>query len=298
MLRPPTCPMPTPVTRFAPSPTGYLHLGHAHSALFAWNAARAAGGRFLLRVEDIDPNRCRLEYEQALLEDLAWLGLSWPQPVRRQSDHMDDYAAALARLAALGVTYPCFCSRKDIADEIARAGAAPHLLAAGPDGPLYPGLCRRLDPGQAADRVAAGEPHAIRLDVAKALALTGPLFWHDRGCGQVTADPALLGDVVLARRDVRTAYHLAVTVDDALQGVTLVTRGEDLFHATHIHRLIQALLDLPTPDYHHHGLLVNQQGQRLSKRDGAKALRALRAEGLEPAAVWRLAGVPAEKQPC
>jgi glutamyl-Q tRNA(Asp) synthetase len=287
--------MTAPVTRFAPSPTGYLHLGHAHSALFAWNAAQVEGGRFLLRVEDIDPNRCRPEYEQALMEDLGWLGLSWPMPVRRQSDHMDDYAAALARLAALGATYPCFCSRKDIADEIARAGAAPHLVAAGPDGPLYPGLCRHLDKGLAADRVAAGEPHAIRLDVARALALTGPLSWHDRARGDVAADPALLGDVVLARRDVRTSYHLAVTVDDALQGVTLVTRGEDLFHATHIHRLIQALLDLPVPTYHHHPLLVNEQGQRLSKRDGAKAIRALRSEGLSPEQVLRLSGLPDRK---
>jgi glutamyl-Q tRNA(Asp) synthetase len=288
--------MPGPVTRFAPSPTGHLHLGHAHSALFAWNAAQAAGGRFLLRVEDIDPNRCRPEYEHALMEDLAWLGLSWPLPVRRQSDHMDDYAAALARLAALGTTYPCFCSRKDIADEIAHAGAAPHLVATGPDGPLYPGICRHLDRSLAAYRVAAGEPHAIRLDVARALALTGPLSWHDRGRGVIAADPALLGDVVLARRDVRTSYHLAVTVDDALQGVTLVTRGEDLFHATHIHRLIQALLDLPVPEYHHHPLLVNEQGQRLSKRDGARAIRALRSEGLSAEQVQRLAGAPDRKR--
>lgn len=275
----------TPVTRFAPSPTGYLHLGHAHSALFAFETARRESGRFLLRIEDIDPNRCRPEFEEALKADLAWLGLAWEEPVRRQSDHMADYAAALDRLDGLGVTYPCFCSRKEIADEIARAGNAPHLVAMGPEGPLYPGLCRHRPRQEAAVRVAAGEPHAIRLDVTKAAALTGPLSWHDRGRGRVDALVGLLGDVVLARRDVRTAYHLAVTVDDARQGVTLVTRGEDLFHATHVHRLLQALLGLPVPDYHHHGLLLNDRGERLSKRDGATALRALRDQGMDPATV-------------
>ncbi|WP_029011670.1 tRNA glutamyl-Q(34) synthetase GluQRS [Niveispirillum irakense] len=274
------------VTRFAPSPTGYLHLGHALSALFAWDAAsQVPGGRFLLRIEDIDPHRCRPEFDAALREDLSWLGLSWPEPVRRQSEHMADYQAALDRLGALGVTYPCFCSRKDIADEIARAGNAPHLVAMGPEGPLYPGLCRHLDRDAAAARVVAGESHAIRLDVAKAVALTGPLSWHDRGRGLIAADAGLLGDVVLARRDVPTSYHLSVVVDDALQGVTLVTRGEDLFHATHIHRLLQALLGLPVPDYHHHGLLMNEEGVRLSKRDGATALRALREAGLDPASI-------------
>ncbi|MFV3074637.1 tRNA glutamyl-Q(34) synthetase GluQRS [Niveispirillum fermenti] len=273
------------ITRFAPSPTGYLHLGHAHSALFAFNAAQRAGGRFLLRIEDIDPNRCRPAFEVALKADLAWLGLAWAEPVRRQSEHMADYATALERLDGLGVTYPCFCSRKEIADEIARAGNAPHLVAMGPEGPLYPGLCRHRPRAEAAARVAAGEPHAIRLDVAKAAALTGPLSWHDRGRGRTDALVGLLGDVVLARRDVRTSYHLSVTVDDALQGVTLVTRGEDLFHATHVHRLLQALLGLPVPDYHHHGLLLNDRGERLSKRDGATALRELRDQGLDPATV-------------
>jgi len=271
------------ITRFAPSPTGFLHLGHVHSCLFAVNAAQQAGGRFLLRIEDIDPNRCRPDYEVMLKEDLAWLGVRWEEPVRRQSDHMDDYAAALERLAACGVTYPCFCSRKDIADEIARAGNAPHLVAMGPDGLLYPGICRHLPPDLAAARVAAGEPHAIRLDVTKAAALTGPLTWYDRGQGSVVADTALLGDIVLARRDVRTSYHLSVTVDDAIQGVTLVTRGVDLFHATHVHRLLQALLSLPVPDYHHHDLLLNDRGERLSKRDGATGIRTLREQGMAPA---------------
>ncbi|MFV3130013.1 tRNA glutamyl-Q(34) synthetase GluQRS [Niveispirillum sp. KHB5.9] len=275
---------PNPVTtRFAPSPTGFLHLGHVHSCLFAANAVLDAGGRFLLRIEDIDPNRCRPEYEVMLKEDLAWLGFSWEEPVRRQSDHMADYAAALDRLSALGVAYPCFCSRKEIADEIARAGNAPHLVAMGPEGPLYPGICRHLPRETALARVAAGEAHAVRLDVAKAATLTGPLSWHDRGRGEVAADTGLLGDIVLARRDVRTSYHLSVTVDDAIQGVTLVTRGEDLFHATHVHRLLQALLGLPVPDYHHHGLLLNAKGERLSKRDGATGIRTLRAQGLSPA---------------
>ncbi len=278
------------VTRFAPSPTGFLHLGHVHSCLFAQHAAKAAGGRFLLRIEDIDPNRCRPEYEAMLKEDLAWLGFTWEEPVRRQSEHMDDYAAALDRLAGQGVTYPCFCSRKDIADEIARAGNAPHLVAMGPEGPLYPGLCRHLPRDVAAARVAAGEAHAIRLDVGKAASLTGPLSWHDRGRGTIPADTGLLGDIVLARRDVRTSYHLSVTVDDAIQGVTLVTRGEDLFHATHVHRLLQALLGLPEPDYHHHGLLLNDRGERLSKRDGATGIRVLREQGLSAAEIRRRAG--------
>lgn len=284
----------TVTTRFAPSPTGFLHLGHVHSCLFAVNAAKAADGRFLLRIEDIDPNRCRPEYEVMLKEDLAWLGFRWEEPVRRQSDHMDDYAAALHRLAALGVTYPCFCSRKEIADEIARAGNAPHLVAMGPEGPLYPGLCRHLPRDVAAARVAGGEPHAIRLDVAKAAALTGPLSWHDRARGTITADTGLLGDIVLARRDVRTSYHLSVTVDDAIQGVTLVTRGQDLFHATHVHRLLQALLSLPVPDYHHHGLLLNSQGERLSKRDGATGIRMLRAQGVSAADILHRAAGTAE----
>lgn len=248
-----------------------------------------AGGRFLLRIEDIDPNRCRPEYEVALKEDLAWLGFRWEEPVRRQSEHMDDYAAALERLAALGVTYPCFCSRKDIADEIAGAGNAPHLIAVGPEGPLYPGICRHLPADMARSRVAAGEPHAIRLDVAKAATLVGPLSWHDRGRGVMAADTGLLGDIVLARRDVRTSYHLAVTVDDAIQGVTLVTRGEDLFAATHVHRLLQAVLGLPVPDYHHHNLLRNHKGERLSKRDGATGIHALRDQGLSAAEILRRA---------
>ena len=276
------------VTRFAPSPTGHLHLGHAHSALFGWRAAMAADGRFLLRIEDIDPQRCRPAFERDLMEDLAWLGLTWETPVRRQSDHLDDHRAALTRLRDLGVVYPCFCTRKDIAAEIARAGHAPH----GPDGPLYPGTCRHLDDSLRRARMQEGAAYALRLDVAKAMAVTGPLRWHDRARGWQDATPEILGDVVLARKDTPTSYHLAVTVDDHLQGVTLVTRGEDLFFATHVHRLLQALLRVESPDYHHHPLLTNERGERLAKRDRAKSLRSLREAGLEPPVVRALAGFP------
>jgi len=278
------------VTRFAPSPTGHLHLGHAHSALFGWTAARKAGGRFLLRIEDIDPQRCRPEFDRDLREDLAWLGLTWDEPVRRQSEHLDDYRTALARLGGLGAVYPCFCTRKDIAAEIARAGHAPH----GPDGPLYPGICRGLSDLERQDRIAAGDAYALRLDVGKAMAMTGPLRWHDRRRGWQDATPGILGDVVLARKDVPTSYHLAVTVDDHLQGVTLVTRGEDLFFATHVHRSLQELLRVGSPDYHHHPLMVNERGERLAKRDNAKTLRSLRESGQTAAAVRALAGFPEE----
>lgn len=274
------------VTRFAPSPTGLLHLGHAHSALFAWHAARERGGRFLLRLEDIDGPRCTADHARAVEEDLAWLGLAWDGPVMVQSARMRQYAKALARLEARGVLYPCFCTRREIQQEIARAGRAPH----GPDGPLYPGTCRALGPAARAERATAGMDHALRLDTAKALALTGPLIWHDRTRGDVAADPLSLGDVVLARKDIGTSYHLAVTVDDAAQGVTLVTRGDDLFHATHIHRLLQALLDLPVPTWRHHGLLTDGAGHRLAKRNDALSIRALREQGLSPSAVRARAG--------
>ena len=277
---------PSPVTRFAPSPTGLLHLGHAYSALFAARAARVAGGRFLLRIEDIDQGRRRPELDAAILEDLAWLGLAWEAPVRRQSEHMADYAAALARLGADGLTYPCFCTRKEIQAEVARSGQAPH----GADGPLYPGTCRRLEAGERRARIAAGEAHALRLDAAAAAARAGPLRWHDRGRGPQDADPAVHGDVVLARKDTPTSYHLAVTLDDHIQGVSLVTRGMDLFEATHVHRLLQALLGLDVPAYHHHRLVMGPGGQRLAKRDGALTLRALREAGHTPAEARRLAG--------
>ena len=272
------------VTRFAPSPTGYLHLGHAYSALDGWSRARQAGGRFLLRIEDIDRTRCRPEFEAAIVEDLSWLGLDWDGPVRRQSDHFDDYRSAIARLQAMGVLYPCFCTRKDIA----AAPSAPH----GPEGPLYPGTCRHLAPETAAARMETGEPYALRLDVAKAMALTGALTFDEEGSGRIAAHPEHLGDVVLARREIPCSYHLCVTVDDALQGITLVTRAEDLLPATHIHRLIQALLGLPTPAYAHHKLLADAKGVRLAKRAGAPSLRNLRESGASPAEVRKLAGFP------
>lgn len=263
------------VTRFAPSPTGHLHLGHAWSALFAAGAA-GPGGRFLLRIEDIDPVRCHADYTQAIFEDLAWLGLRWERPVRHQSAHMGDYAAALARLQGKGLIYPCFCTRKDIQREVGDIHRAPHA----PDGaPLYPGTCRALPSAEAAAR-AIHEPHALRLDVGRALDLIDrPLTWTDRVRGVQETAPQMFGDVVLARKDAPTSYHLAVTVDDALQGITLVTRGEDLFEATHIHRLLQALLDLPTPQYHHHDLLTGPDGKRFAKRDKSLTLRAMRENG-------------------
>ena len=272
------------VTRFAPSPTGYLHLGHVRSALEGWEAARRRAGRFLLRLEDIDRTRCRDEYAAAIIEDLAWLGLDWDGPVRRQSEHFDDYRRALDRLAASGVLYPCFCTRREIQAEIVRAGGAPQ----GEAGPPYPGTCRRLSPAQRVAKQGSGLDYAFRLDLARALALTGPLDWLEEGGSrphQVRADPAPLGDVVLARKDVPASYHLAVTVDDAIQGVTLVTRGDDLAPATHVHRLLQALLGLPTPNYRHHPLLTDATGRRLAKRDRALTIRDMRASGLSPAEI-------------
>jgi glutamyl-Q tRNA(Asp) synthetase len=277
---------PALVTRFAPSPTGYLHLGHAHSALVAWRRARAAGGRFLLRLEDIDTTRCRPEYAEAALADLAWLGLDWDGEVRRQSAHFADYGAALESLAALDLIYPCFCTRAEIRAEIARAGSAPH----GPEGPLYPGTCRNLGAGERARRMEGAEGFALRLDVGRAVARTGELSWIDEQAGTVRADPRSHGDVVLARKEVPTSYHLAVTVDDALQGVTLVTRGEDLFTATHVHRLLQALLGLAVPRYYHHALLTDAHGRRYAKRDRALTIAALREAGNSPQEVRAWAG--------
>jgi glutamyl-Q tRNA(Asp) synthetase len=269
------------VTRFAPSPTGYLHLGHAYSALDAWRTARGAGGKFLLRIEDIDRTRCKPEFTDAILEDLAWLGLDWDGEVRKQSEHFTDYEAALDTLDVAGLIYPCFCTRAAIAAEIARAGGAPQ----GEEGPIYPGTCRDLTTEERLRRIASGEGFALRLDVARALARTGPLEWEEEGEGIIRADPELLGDVVLARKDTPTSYHLAVTLDDALQGVTLVTRGADLFTATHIHRLLQALLDWTTPRYRHHRLLTDASGKRFAKRDKALTLRALRESGKTPAEI-------------
>lgn len=286
-------------TRFAPSPTGYLHLGHAFAALTAYDAARAAGGAFVVRMEDIDGPRCRPEYEAAILEDLAWLGLEWEDPVRRQSEHFDDYAAALARLASMGVLYPCFCSRREIAEEVARSVNAPH----GPEGPLYPGTCRNLPPQVRAARMQAA-PYALRLDIAKAGEyLRSPLHFDERGRGpggergRRPVRSTLFGDAVVARKDLPVSYHLAVVVDDALQGIELVTRGEDLYHAAHIQRTLQALLDLPVPLYAHHRLILDATGRKFSKRDKGVTLRALRAAGYSPADVRRRLSLSASTPP-
>ncbi len=288
MASPAGPPDPTTVTRFAPSPSGFLHLGHAHSALFAEARARAAGGRFLLRIEDIDIGRCRLEFEAALLADLAWLGLRWDAAPERQSERLETSRAALAALRARGLLYPCFCTRKEIQAEIARAASAPQ----GPDGPLYPGICRALGAAAGQERIAAGEAHALRLDMARALTLPEArgLTWQDRARGEQVAQPAQFGDVVLARKDIGTSYHLAVTLDDARQGVTLVTRGSDLFDASHLHRLLQALLGLPVPEWHHHRLVTDAAGRRLAKRDDDQSIRALKASGRSPEEVRGLAG--------
>lgn len=259
-------------TRFAPSPTGYLHRGHAFSALTAFRAAEAAGGRFVLRIEDIDTTRCRPEYEAAIHEDLAWLGLTWEQPVRRQSEHLADYEAALDKLRARGLLYRCFRTRKQLAEEML---SAPHGPAqAFRAGPLHPNEEERL--------LEEDRPFAWRLSLDAAAEAVGGfsrLSFTDNGA-KVIANPALAGDVVLARKDVGVAYHLAVVVDDALQGITEVIRGEDLAQATHIQRLLQALLDLPTPSYRHHRLLTGPDGKRFAKRDHAETLRDLRARGV------------------
>ncbi|TAL00249.1 MAG: tRNA glutamyl-Q(34) synthetase GluQRS [Rhodospirillaceae bacterium] len=276
------------VTRFAPSPTGLLHLGHAYAAHYAAHAA-GTGGRFLLRLEDIDRGRCRTEFEAALLDDLAWLGLRWEQPVRRQSEHFPDYERGLRGLRDRGLVYPCFCTRAEVQREMAAAAGAPHQT--GPDGPIYPGTCRHLTMTERQTRMATGTPFAWRLDMAAARAATGVLTWHDARAGDITATPEIFGDVVIARKDIPTSYHLACTWDDALQGVTTVTRGTDLFQATHIHRLLQALLDLPAPDYDHHPLILGPDGRKFSKRDKAPTLRALREAGHTPDDVIAMANI-------
>lgn len=279
--------------RFAPSPNGPLHLGHAYSALLNADLAAATGGRFLLRLEDIDPQRCRPEFERAILDDLAWLGLAWEEPVRRQSEHFADYGAALARLDAMGLVYPAFLSRAEI-----RARSEIVGRGVDPDGaPLYPGDDRDLDPERGAGRMAAGEPYALRLRMDEAIAKAGSLHFTELGrgpdgeTGRIVARPERWGDVVLARRDVPTSYHLSVVVDDALQGISDVVRGEDLFHATSVHRLLQTLLGLPEPTYRHHPLIRDASGRKLSKSDGDTGLAELRAAGWTPEALRRRIGL-------
>jgi glutamyl-Q tRNA(Asp) synthetase len=266
--------MPPPVFRFAPSPNGYLHLGHAYSALLNADLARAAGGRLLLRIEDIDEVRCRPEYEEAIYEDLRWFGIAWEQPVRRQSEHYADHRAALDKLEAMGLIYLSFESRA----EIARTATGRD-----PDGaPLYSGAGKLIPAAERARRVAAGEPYALRLDMAAAIARTGALSWWE-GDQTVPADPGAWGDVVLARKDSPASYHLCVVVDDALQNVTDVVRGEDLRPSTSVHRLLQELLGLPAPRYRHHRLILDAAGKKLSKSTQATGLRELRAQGRTPA---------------
>jgi glutamyl-Q tRNA(Asp) synthetase len=256
------------VTRFAPSPTGRLHLGHAYSALLAHDRARAAGGQFLLRIEDIDQGRCRAEFVDGIYEDLRWLGLDWDGDIMVQSAQTAVYARALGELRARHLVYRCWCTRA----EIAASAGAPQ----GDEGPIYPGTCKGCVESD------DGRPYCWRLDIAAAFAVAVPLFWHDSLIGKVSADPRARGDVVIARKDAATSYHLAVTIDDAAQGVTDIVRGRDLFAATDIHRLIQELLALPTPRYHHHPLLLGNDGERLAKRNGAPTIAALRTSGASP----------------
>jgi glutamyl-Q tRNA(Asp) synthetase len=285
--------MTTPVFRFAPSPNGYLHLGHAFSALINFDMARATGGRFLLRIEDIDAARCRPHYEQAIYQDLAWLGITWEEPVRRQSARLDDYRAALTRLDSL--LYASFETRGEIARLVAeRERHAP--WPRDPDGaPLYPGDARSLSAAERLRRMEAGEPYAMRLDMAAALARTGALTWIESDCGgkttSVAARPQIWGDVVLARKETPTSYHLSVVVDDAEQGVTHVVRGQDLFAAAAVHRVLQALFAWPAPIYHHHRLILDAHGQKLSKSTRATALRALRENGATSADIRRMVGL-------
>lgn len=262
-------------TRFAPSPTGRLHLGHAYSALMAHDFARARGGSFLLRIEDLDPGRSRPQFVDGIIEDLQWMGMMPDGEIVYQSERLPLYGEALERLKAMDLVYPCFCTRSAVAAEVAASASAPH----GPDGPIYPRICKSRSAAERERR--AGEPHAWRLDVAKAAALAGPLHWRD-GEEQVLARPELFGDVVIARKDAPSSYHLAVTVDDAAQMITDIVRGQDLYPATHVHRLLQAVLDLPSPVYHHHPLLLGPDGQRLAKRNGAPTIASLRDEGADP----------------
>ncbi|HVZ54147.1 MAG TPA: tRNA glutamyl-Q(34) synthetase GluQRS [Pseudolabrys sp.] len=286
-----------PVFRFAPSPNGYLHLGHALSALLNADLAREGGGRLLLRIEDIDATRCRPEYEAAIYEDLGWLGLDWEKPVRRQSEHFDDYRAALGKLDAMGLIYPSFESRAEIAMMVAGREARGAWPRDPYGAPLYPGTAKALPASERTRRMASGEPYALRLDMAAACVQAGALSWVESGAGPngetgtIAADPAAWGDVILARKDTPASYHLAVVVDDAAQGVTDVVRGHDLFHATGVHRLLQTLIGLPAPRYRHHRLVLDAEGRKLSKSTAATGLRELRAQGLTPADIRRLIGL-------
>ncbi|WFU82047.1 tRNA glutamyl-Q(34) synthetase GluQRS [Bradyrhizobium sp. CIAT3101] len=289
--------MPPPVFRFAPSPNGYLHLGHAYSALLNFDRARKTGGRLLLRIEDIDATRCRPEFETAIYEDLAWLGIGWEMPVRRQSEHLAEYRAALEKLSALGLVYPAFESRAEIAKLVA-AREAGGPWPRDPDGaPLHPGEAKALAADERSRLIDTGAPYALRLDMTAASRRVTGLSWNELGegpdgeRGTVAARPEAWGDVILARKETPTSYHLSVVVDDALQGVTEIVRGQDLFHATSVHRLLQALLGLPEPAYRHHALIRGADGRKLSKSDRSTGLRELRAAGHSPADIRRSVGL-------
>jgi glutamyl-Q tRNA(Asp) synthetase len=285
--------------RFAPSPNGLLHLGHARSALLNWRFAEECNGRFLLRIEDIDTTRARPEFERAIGEDLNWLGITWPQPPRRQSEHFADYRQALEELKKLDLVYPAFMSRAEAANHIREAEAGGGIWPKDPDGaPHYPPQDRNLGETERRRRIERGDPHSWRLDMRKALnGLPATLSWHETGTGpggetgQITADPGVWGDVILARRDVPSSYHLSVTVDDALQGITTVIRGHDLFAATSVHRLLQTLLGLPAPAYLHHDLVRDRTGRKLSKSDGDVSLASLRQKGFGPQEIVEMAGL-------
>jgi glutamyl-Q tRNA(Asp) synthetase len=286
-----------PVFRFAPSPNGHLHLGHALSALLNFDMARAAGGRFLLRIEDIDAARCRPEFEAAIYQDLAWLGISWEQPVLRQSEHLSRYREALARLEQRHLTFPSFESRAEIAHMVADRDVR-ERWPRDPDGvPLYPGAARQMPAAERAERIARGDPYAIRLDMVKAMEWSGPLTWAETGAApsgetdMIAVDSDAWGDIIVGRKEAPTSYHLSVVIDDALQGVTHVVRGQDLFWSTSVHRLLQALLDLPAPVYHHHRLILDADGRKLAKSTQATGLRELRAAGANPADIRRLVGL-------
>jgi len=286
-----------PVFRFAPSPNGHLHLGHAYSALLNFDRARETGGRLLLRIEDIDASRCRPEFETAIDEDLAWLGISWEMPVRRQSEHLADYRAALEKLSALGLVYPAFESRAEIA-RLVMAHEADRPWPRDPDGaPLYPGDAKSLSADERSQLITSGVPYALRLDMAAACRRFAGLSWKELGEGPggergiVPARPEAWGDVILARKETPTSYHLSVVVDDALQGVSEIVRGRDLFHATAVHRLLQVLLGLPEPAYRHHRLICDGEGRKLSKSNRSTGLRELRAAGASPAGIRALVGL-------
>ncbi len=265
-------------TRFAPSPTGHLHLGHVYAAKFASDLAAKNAGRFLLRFEDIDTTRVREEYYREIEHDLHWLGIEWSGTPMRQLDRMQAYSDALEQLKAMDAVYPCFCTRREIQSEIESMTHAPH----GPEGALYPGTCRALPQSETEDRLGAGDLHCWRLNASTAAELTDSLVFRDETQGSIVVDPFLLGDVVLARKDIATSYHLAVVVDDAYQEITDVTRGEDLLASTHVHRILQELLNLPEPQYHHHRLILDAQGKRLAKRDDSLSISTLREQGKSP----------------